>query len=168
MPVASVGLRQHYLDNLKVLLIVFVILQHAGQPYGPGGAWWIAPEKMPFINLLVLGMLFAINMAFFMGLFFLISAYFLGSSYERKGPGKYLKDRTIRLGTPILIFILLIFPILDFLLYSGNVSFSSFYLNNYLGISSGQSIFGLGHLWFLFLLLLFSTAYVIWRALFKR
>jgi glucan biosynthesis protein C len=168
LPVASVGLRQHFLDNLKVLLIVLVILQHAGQPYGPGGAWWIAPEKMPFINLLVLGMLFAINMAFFMGLFFLISAYFLGSSYERKGPGKYLKDRTIRLGIPILIFILLIFPILDFLLYSGNVSFSSFYLNSYLGISSGQSSVDLGHLWFLFLLLLFSAAYVIWRALFKR
>lgn len=150
-----------------MLLIVLVILQHAGQPYGPGGAWWIASEEISFVNLLVLGMFFAINMAFFMGLFFLISAYFLGSSYERKGPGKYLKDRIVRLGTPIIVFMLLIFPIMDFLLYSSNVSFSNYYLSSYLSIFSNQSGIDLGHLWFLFVLLLFSAAYVVWRVLFK-
>lgn len=112
-------------------------------------------------------MFFSINMAFFMGLFFLISAYFLGSSYERKGSGKYLKDRIVRLGTPILVFVLLIFPIMDFLLYSSNVSFSSYYLSSYLGIFSNQSSIDLGHLWFLFVLLLFSAAYVVWRVFFK-
>jgi glucan biosynthesis protein C len=167
LPEASAGSRQHYLDNLKVLLIVLVILQHAGQPYGPGGAWWIAPEKISLVNLLVLGMLFAINMAFFMGLFFLISAYFLGTSYDRKGPRKVLKDRIVKLSTPILIFTLLIFPIMDFLLYSSDVSFYSYYLNSYLGFFSNQSGLDLGHLWFLFVLLLFCATYVVGRALFK-
>lgn len=42
--------------------------------------------------------------AFSMGLFFLISGYFTPSSYERKGSGRFAKDRLLRLGIPILCY----------------------------------------------------------------
>ena len=45
--------RQYYLDNLKVCLTVLVIMHHAGQAYGNGGAWTYTPsnpaEFMPWI-----------------------------------------------------------------------------------------------------------------------
>jgi glucans biosynthesis protein C len=83
----------------------------------------------------------AVNMSFFMGLFFLISAYFVPSSLERKGAAKFMKDRLVRLGVPMLVFMFAVFPVLGYLLF-------------------GRLEIGLGHLWFLELLLIFSAAYV--------
>ncbi|OPY28852.1 MAG: Acyltransferase family protein [Methanocella sp. PtaU1.Bin125] len=80
--------RLFYLDNLKVLLIMPVVMHHAGQPCGPGGDWPIAPGPLPGIDLLLMSLFFVVNSAFFMGLFFLISAYFLPGSYDRKGSGQ--------------------------------------------------------------------------------
>jgi hypothetical protein len=56
---------------------------------------------------------------------------------------------------------------MDYLLFLNSTSFSTFYFSNYLGLGLNQSQIGLGHLWFLFLLLLFSSIYVVWRVLFK-
>ena len=36
--------RIYFLDNLKILLAVLVVLDHAAQPYGPGGCMVIASE----------------------------------------------------------------------------------------------------------------------------
>ena len=83
----------------------------------------------------------AVNMSFFMGLFFMISAYFVPSSLERKGAARFMKDRLVKLGVPILIFMIVVFPVMGYLLY-------------------GQPNITLGHLWFLELLLIFSAVYV--------
>ena len=132
--------RIYFIDNLKILLAVLVVLHHAAQPYGPGGGWWIPSEATGIIDFVVLGIFMAFNASFFMGLFFMLSAYFVPSSLERKGPDKFLKDRLIKLGIPILIFMFIVFPVMDYLL-------------NY-------QIILLGHLWFLAMLLIFSTVYV--------
>ncbi len=66
----AAGQRLYYVDNLRTFLAVLVVLHHAGQPYGPGGGWWIPAEPPQPIDTLVLGAFFAINMSFFMGLFF--------------------------------------------------------------------------------------------------
>jgi peptidoglycan/LPS O-acetylase OafA/YrhL len=133
--------RIYFLDNLKVLLAVLVVLHHAAQPYGPGGSWWIASDPYNIIDLIVLGIFMAVNASFFMGLFFMISAYFVPSSLERKGAAKFMKDRLIKLGVPILIFMIGVFPAMGYLL-------------------EGKPSITLGHLWFLDLLLIFSAVYV--------
>jgi peptidoglycan/LPS O-acetylase OafA/YrhL len=130
----------YFLDNLKVLLTVLVVLHHAAQPYGPGGGWWIASDPYDLIDLLVLGIFMAVNASFFMGLFFMISAYFVPSSLERKGAAKFMKGRLVKLGVPILIFMIGVFPVMGYLL-------------------EGKPSISLGHLWFLALLLIFSAAY---------
>ena len=38
-----------------------------------------------------------------MGLFFLISAYLVPGASEHKGPAQYVKERLVRLGTPIAV-----------------------------------------------------------------
>ena len=140
--------RIYFLDNLKVLIAVLVVLHHSAQPYGPGGGWWIASESSGILDFVVLGVFMAINASFFMGLFFMISAYFVPSSLGRKGAAKYMKDRLVKLGVPILIFTIIVFPVMGYIL-------------------NGTPSITLGHLWFLAVLLIFSAVYVAYRVVKK-
>ena len=108
--------RVYFLDNLKVFLTALVVFHHAAQPYGPGGGWWIASEPYSIIDYVVLGIFMAVNASFFMGLFLMISAYFVPSSLERKGAARFVKDRLVKLGVPILIFMFAVFPVMGYLL----------------------------------------------------
>jgi len=141
--------RIYFLDNLKVLLAVLVVLHHAGQPYGPGGSWWIAADPgQGIIDFVVLGIFFAVDAAFFMGLFFMISAYLVPGSLDRKGPFRFMKDRIVKLGVPILIFMFGVFPVMGYLLHYYGVPVVNFYLG-YINIFSSQNKLEFGHLWFL-------------------
>ena len=46
-----------------------------------------------------------------MGLFLLISAYFVPGSYDRKGAGRFLKDRLVRLGIPLALYSWVVNPV---------------------------------------------------------
>jgi glucans biosynthesis protein C len=129
--------RLDYLDSLKLFLTILVIAHHAGQAYGPTGGRWplFAPERAA-----ILGPFFAVNAGFVMGLFFLISAYFLPCSFDRKGAWRFLLERTIRLGVPLVAVGLLI----------GALT---------------QTTFDLAHLWFVAHLLVYAALYTAWRAL---
>lgn len=159
--------RLYYMDSLKVLLAIIVVIHHAGQPYGPGGGWWIAPEPLQPICQIVLGAFFAVNMSFFMGLFFLISAYFTPASLDKKGTFKFLKEKLIRFGVPVAIFLLLVFPVMQYLLYyPGTMSFSEYFFTLYLNPDKafkGGPGMTMGHLWFLEQLMLFAAFYALWR-----
>jgi glucan biosynthesis protein C len=129
--------RLDYLDSLKVLLTALVIAHHAGQAYGPTGGRWpiFDPERAA-----ILGPFFAVNAAFFMGLFFLISAYFVPASFDRKGPVRFLKERFVRFGVPVVI----------------------------IGLTIGalsRSGFDMAHLWFAAHLLVYAVLYTGWRVL---
>ena len=132
--------RIYFLDNLKVFLTALVVFHHAAQPYGPGGAWPIASATNNLLDFVVLGIFMAVNASFFMGLFFLISAYFVPPSLERKGAARFIKDRLVRLGVPIAVCMIVVFPAMDYLL-------------------EGKLDTGLAHLWYLELLLVFSAVY---------
>jgi peptidoglycan/LPS O-acetylase OafA/YrhL len=158
--------RLYFLDNLRILLAVLVVMHHVGQPYGPGGSWLIPADPSSFIGTIVLGSFMAINMSFFIGLFFMISAYFVPGSYEHKGAGTFYKDRLVRLGVPIVVFMALVLPVMLYLLHGvGVTSFGDYYHHTYLtikGLLEGQGL-SLWHLWFLEQLLIFSGFYVLWR-----
>lgn len=135
--------RIYFLDNLKVFLAFLVVLNHAAQPYGPGGAWVIPSESGSYMGYLILTIFLTVVPSFFMGLFFMISAYFVPSSLEKKGVLKFMKDRLVKLGVPILIFMFGVYPILG-----------------YLVLHQAQPFITVGNLWFLVLLLLFTAVYV--------
>lgn len=140
--------RMYFLDNLKVFLTALVVFHHAAQPYGPGGSWPIASDSNSVLDIFVLGVFMAVNMSFFMGLFFMISAHFVPPSLERKGAGRFMRDRLIRLGVPLAVSTIAIFPVMGYLF-------------------TGRLEIGLGHLWFLELLLVFSAIYAAWWLLKK-
>src|SRR5579862_6794145 len=99
------GERLVFIDALRVSAIVFVIIHHAAQAYGPTGGFWPVHDRSqndwftPF---------YTANAAFGMGLMFLIAGYFVPPSYARKGARGFLGGRWRRLGVPLAVLVLLV------------------------------------------------------------
>jgi glucan biosynthesis protein C len=163
-----VSSRLQYVDNLRVLLTALVILHHAIITYGAPGSWYYiesrpGPVTFPFFALFVVT-----NQAFFMGMFFMIGGFFTPSSYDRKGAFRFLKDRFLRLGIPIIFYMLFIHPLTLLLLHVSvwNTSGNSIDLvRQYL---QGCKEFHVGPLWFTETLLLFGIIYVMYRQITGR
>lgn len=149
-------------------MILLVVLIHISVTYSNIGGWYYVENKsVDTISKVIFGMFNMFTQAFFMGFLFLIAGYFVPSSFDRKGAGKFIKDRLVRLGVPVLIYIFIINPIiLYYLLGNYNnimhitlLQFYSYY------ISSTEFIGGTGPLWFALALLIFSIVYALFRKL---
>jgi len=164
---ASSKPRLFYIDNLRILLTALVIVHHLAIGYGgPGNFVYNEAGPISTASTMVMTLLMSINQAFFMALFFCISSYFTPPSYDRKGAWGYLKDRLIRLGIPLLFYIFVIDPLFGYGMalkrgYSGS-------LREYVGLLfRNYQTLGVGPLWFVEVLLLFSVLYVLWRLVFR-
>jgi glucan biosynthesis protein C len=153
--------RLAYIDNLRVLLIAMLIVHHAGQAYGATEGFW--PIFDP-TRVAILDPFFTVNASFGLGLFFLIAGYFVPAAYDKKDAPGFLKDRLIRLGVPLLVVSLVLFPPF---IYMGEIvqgqgqPFGSF-LANYLRWPE------VGHMWFVSHLIIYSCGYAAWRWLTNR
>lgn len=155
--------RMLYIDNLRILLITLVIMQHLSVTYGGSGSWYYHdPGQADMLSSSLLTIHNAINQSFFMGFLFLISGYFLPASYDRKGPRRFLKDRLLRLGIPLLFFDWIIQPLIVYQLFVEG-TFRQFLREYYT-----QPHIGTGPLWFIETLLIFAFIYTLWRTLTKR
>jgi peptidoglycan/LPS O-acetylase OafA/YrhL len=104
--------RNHFIDRLRVLLTALVITFHGAITYGSAGGWyWREVDDLSRPLRIGLTMMAAICQAYFMGMFFLLAGYFTPSSLERKGLKRFVLDRLLRLGIPLLVYGLLIGPI---------------------------------------------------------
>jgi glucan biosynthesis protein C len=92
------AVRLLFVDNIRVFLTILVILHHLMITYAGTGSWYYNEGRQDVITKFVGSWFCSVNQAYFMGLFLLISAYFVPGSYDRKGAGRFLKDRLIRLG----------------------------------------------------------------------
>lgn len=165
--------RLYYLDNLKVFLIFLVILHHAGQAYGAtGGAW---PYAYPGERVELLRLFFVFNASFFMGLFFFISGYFFPGSFDRAGARKFVADKLLRFGIPLLFAAYVMMPLIEYvkyLHYTSHIPFTDFYIQHWLSLAPNtaprRSHFHLGHLWFLEHLFFYSLLYAAIRTFKQR
>ena len=165
--------RLHYLDNIKVFLIILVIIHHVGQAYGStGGSWYYS---YPGERVKALGLFFLFNASFFMGLFFFISGYFLPGSFDRHGVRKFIADKLIRFGFPLVFAFFIMIPILEYvkyLHYVNYISFKDYYIQHWFGyapnMAARQPAFNLAHLWFIEHLLLYSILYAAIKMLTQR
>jgi Acyltransferase family len=155
-----------FIDNLRVFLTILVILHHLMITYAGTGRWYYNEGRQDYFTDLIGSWFCSVNQAYFMGLFLLISAYFVPGAYDRKGAGRFTKDRLIRLGIPLAVFSWVINPLF---VYGGlslagevNVSLAQFMRAEYF-IKYQQPILGAGPLWFIEVLLIFSLLYVLWR-----
>lgn len=109
-PAPPARARLFFVDNLRVALTVLVVLHHAAVTYGNIPVWYYAePAQDPTGGLLDLFVI--LNQAFFMGLFFLLAGYFVPGAADRRSGRGYVRERLVRLGVPLLLFVLLLRPL---------------------------------------------------------
>jgi peptidoglycan/LPS O-acetylase OafA/YrhL len=153
--------RELYVDSLRSVMTALVILHHTAITYGAPGGWFYNELKPSgSASSLLLTLFVATNQAYFMGFFFLLAGYFTPASLERKGYGRFIGERFLRLGVPLLAFGLVLGPLTAALVTSAR------------GHGFWPTIVALWHrkqfingpLWFAQALLIFSVAYCAWRA----
>jgi surface polysaccharide O-acyltransferase-like enzyme len=154
-----------YIDHLKVVLTILVILHHSFITYGAPGGWYFTQKSTQMGALIPMTMFVAINQAFFMGFFFFLSSYFIRSSYNKKGAGRFIGDRLLRLGIPLVFYSLILSPILSYLGYNFG---EGHHITYWQYLSGFNSWIDFGVLWFVAALLLFTLIYTLFRSLVKE
>jgi fucose 4-O-acetylase-like acetyltransferase len=156
---ASPRPRTDFIDRLRVVLTVLVIVHHAAITYGGSGGWFyreVTDGGLP--SSMALTLLTAVNQAFFMGMFFLLAGYFTPASLAKKGAARYLGDRLIRLGVPLLVFGFVLGPLSAALAGAPN---GQSVVARWLDLMAG-GVFIIGPLWFALALLIFALGWVVW------
>jgi surface polysaccharide O-acyltransferase-like enzyme len=147
-----------FIDNLRIFCIIIVVLIHTAVTYSGIGSWYYnEPLAMSTAEKLFFLLFQSHAQAFSMSLFFFISGYFIPASLERKGTGKFIHDRLVRLGIPVIIYIFIIHPICVKLAYP-QVNVVNFISN---GIKHIEFIGWTGPLWFALTLLIFSILFAL-------
>ncbi|MBN2133018.1 MAG: acyltransferase family protein [Sedimentisphaerales bacterium] len=157
-----------FVDNLRILLVAMVIVLHLSTTYGGEGGWFYKEGRADTLTAMLLTWYNATAQSFFMGLLFLIAAFFTPGSYDRKGPGPFLRDRFLRLGVPLLIYEFIIHPLQAYPLVQAGAldidgTFREFLVSYYTSFHIGS-----GPLWFVETLLIFAVVYAACRAVRKR
>ncbi|WP_240838123.1 acyltransferase [Acidaminobacter sp. JC074] len=153
------NIRLDYLDNLKVLLTILVIVHHIAIAFGGEGAFVIASQTQGsgLFNLGMTGFL-AINQSYFMGLFFAISSFFSYKSLKKKGRQGFIHAKFKRLFIPALIYYIGLSPL-------NNIIVQVFQK----GMDDGLSLsFSIGALWFVLALFLFDCVYAFTNQLLEK
>jgi hypothetical protein len=152
--------RQLYVDNLKVILIAAVIAGHAILGYAEVDAWSYADVREVTLMPVVAYVLLAVTAPFALlviPLLFLVAGLLTPPSVDRKGPARFVRHRLLRLGVPFAVFALLLWPLLEYVLF------------RQLGEAPGiwayfraEGTLDTGVLWFVGALLVFSLVYAVW------
>jgi hypothetical protein len=158
------GARTGWIDNLRNLLTLLLVIFHSTIAVGAGRAEWgfihlaVQPSA---IGLPALNTLLVTTDSFFMDLFFLISGLLMPTSCDRRGLSGYLRARLLRIGLPLLA----LFPLNAFTwLMAAQVQGSPLPPGPQVGqIFSQFWLVGPGVGWFLLWLLGFDALYLLAR-----
>jgi hypothetical protein len=109
----------------------------------------------------VLTTLVGVGFLFGLGAFFLIAGLLSGPSLARKGPWGFVRDRLVRLGIPVVFYVVLVAPVMEYVksrAEGGAEGFLPVAREQFLDPAPGPT-------WFLEALLMFSVAYALIQAL---
>jgi len=68
--------RLFFIDNLRTLMIVLVVVQHLSVTYGGEGLWYYKEGQADMLTSSLLSIHNGIVQSFFMGMLFLLAGYF--------------------------------------------------------------------------------------------
>ena len=131
------------------------MLHHAAVTYSHIPLWYYyeAPHDG---SATALDVFLALNQAYFMGFFFLIAGYFTPGALDRKGVGRFVRDRLVRLGIPLLLFVIVVRAVVGIPGWSvSGLPYAEYYVLSW----------DPGPTWFLEVLLVFSLVYAVVRRL---
>ena len=149
--------RIHWLDNLRTVIILLVVLYHVGGVYEAAGLWgwfWIVDDLDTITWVGIVGIVFDVMV---MPTMFFISGYLTPGSLKNKTSWAFLKGRIKRLIFPWLIAVLTLIPIYKVIfLYSRNLPQEHW--STYFHITNPNSQ---NWLWFLPVLFTFNILYLV-------
>jgi len=158
---ASRPAREAGIDCLRAVAAVLVVGLHAGIPYlrerFPGLIWSVQADEP---SLTANALCWWID-GFIMPLFFVMTGYFAAQLATRRGPGAFLRHRLARIGGPLLFACIVILPLDLYIWLLGWVheDWIPFQKLRSLKIPSpySESLWGVGHLWYLECVLLYCS-----------
>ncbi len=103
----TVLVRVAFLDNLRYLMILFVLFHHALAAYASVAPHW-AVHDTTSLAADIMRELFDV---FMMPLLFFVAGFFAPVSLEKKGPWGFLKDKVKRLLVPWALAVLIVLPL---------------------------------------------------------
>lgn len=92
--------RQHGLDALRATALLLGIVLHSLLPFVPGLPWLVSDSR----SSAVLGIPVYVIHLFRMVLFMLLAGYVGRLVVHRRGAGRYLRDRVVRIALPFVVF----------------------------------------------------------------
>lgn len=154
----GVAPRQVWLDNLRVVLIGGVIVAHAATAYIVEVSWYYEERTTSELARMVVTFPVFLAAIFGLGPLFFVAGLLSAQSLGRAGPAAFARTRLLRLGLPLLVFVVVIDPLADYLgdLAGGHDSLGDYLLDR-------TSTRDLGPMWFVAALLTFSLGYAAWR-----
>jgi acyltransferase-like protein len=155
--------RVAYLDNLKLLLVAVIIAGHGALAYGDLENAWpyqdVQEVHLAGVSNVTLAIVVIPAAMFAMGLFFLISGLVTPGSVSRKGPRTFARDRLLRLGVPLVVWALVMWPGSIWMAHLAAGETHSFGWQ----FTHEEPILDTGPMWFVEILLIYSLAYAAWR-----
>ncbi|MEJ2557155.1 MAG: acyltransferase [Anaerolineae bacterium] len=151
--------RIHWMDNLRTIIILLVVLYHVGGVYEAAGMWasfWIVDDPATITWVGILGIVFDIVV---MPTLFFISGYLVLGSLKNKTGWEFLKGKFKRLMIPWVIAVFTLIPLYKVIfLYSRNLPQEHW--TTYFHFSQGN-ISSQNWLWFLPVLFTFNMLYLL-------
>lgn len=152
-------MRNHYLDNLRSILILLLI------PYHTAMAWnvWGEPNYIYFEGNAIISSVVVFFSPFLMPSVFLIAGICSKYSLEKRGREQYLIERVKRLLVPLVFGTLIIMPVMTYLADRFNCSYEGSYFEHYsvffgkfTDLTGADGGFSFGQFWFLLYLMVIS------------
>ncbi len=158
---ASSKKRIHWMDNLRTVTILLVVLYHIGGVYEAAGLWgwfWIVDDPDTITWVGIVGIMFDIIV---MPIMFFISGYLTPSSLKNKTGWTFIQRKAKRLMFPWLIAVITLIPIYKFIfLYSRGLPQEAWHTYFHVTNPNSQN-----WLWFLPVLFSFNLLYLLFSKL---
>lgn len=153
--------REPWIDTLRAVAIAGVVVVHSATAYvADFSDWYYAAElDATTVPSAVFGLAALLGGLVGLGPLFLVAGYFSARSLARRGPARFLRDRFVRLGLPVVAFVLVVNPLADLV---GDLGDDPATVGEYLADTEFSVM------WFVVVLLVCSLLYAAARALRPR
>jgi glucans biosynthesis protein C len=147
--------RIYFLDNLRAFVIVLVVVLHGSMVYmAYAPSWWYVLDTQNSLFFTILVLLIDVPIMLIM---FFVAGYFAMPSLVKRGSGKFVKDKFIRVGAPWLVGSLFLAPPTAYMIYYTRqvpMSLLQFWASDFWTVAYQQSVYWfLGMLFFFFVIL---------------
>lgn len=151
--------RIDYIDNLRWMTVSLLIIFHAAVAYNT----WGESNYIYFKRVKSIASIVTFIDPWFMPLMFLLAGASSFYSLKKRGYSAFMRERFLRLGIPLLFGLLVLNPVLSYIADLTHNGFSGgffmhyrIYFSRFTDLTGYDGGFTLGHLWFVFILLIIS------------